>query len=133
VDQAGSTSALEADLRKLSGPSLSPADRVLPLPLLKAQVGTVFDQAQAEIGRQRNALPSTGPLRLLPDLLRTSIASLALAIGYAIFSTTPGSELTLFDQLQAAFWGLLLSRSERSGQTTNDAEYLRQLQGEEES
>ncbi len=132
VEQAGSSSALEEGLRKLSGPSLSPADLALPLPLLKAQVGTVFDQAQAEIRRQRNALPRNGPLRLLPELLRTSIASLALAIGYAIFSTTPGSELTLFDQIQAAFWGLVLSGSERHSQASSDADYLRQLQEEED-
>jgi len=134
VQQASSTDTLAEGLRKLNGPSLSPADLALPLPLLKAQVISVFDQSQAQINRERNALPRTGPLRLLPELLRTSLASLILALGYAIFSTSADSDLSLFEQLQPRLWGLMPMRSGRNrrSQAQSDEEYLRQLRGEDE-
>jgi len=121
-------------LEQLGGPRPAPSDLALPLPLLKAQVISVFDQSQAQINRERNALPRTGPLRLLPELLRTSLASLILALGYAIFSTSADSDLSLFEQLQPRVWGLMPMRSGRNrrSQAQSDEEYLRQLRGEDE-
>jgi hypothetical protein len=51
----------------------------LPLPVLKAKAALALDQAQAQIQRERNVLPASDQLRLLPELLRSAISSLALA------------------------------------------------------
>jgi hypothetical protein len=56
---ASSNAELNASLLRLNGPVLGPADLANPLPLLKAQVNAVFDQAQAQINRDRSALPPT--------------------------------------------------------------------------
>jgi len=50
----------------------------LPLPVLKAKAALALDQAQAQIQRERNVLPASDQLRLLPELLRSAISSLAL-------------------------------------------------------
>ena len=44
-------------------------------------------------------LPSTDPLRLLPELLRSAIACLAIACGFAIFARRPGVDVPLLDDL----------------------------------
>jgi hypothetical protein len=51
----------------------------LPLPVLKAKAALALDQAQAQIQRERNVLPASDQMRLLPELLRSAISSLALA------------------------------------------------------
>jgi hypothetical protein len=50
----------------------------LPLPVLKAKAALALDQAQAQIQRERNVLPASDQMRLLPELLRSAISSLAL-------------------------------------------------------
>ena len=60
-----------------------PADIAQPLPLLKAQVAAVLDQAALQITREREASQPRTPLLLLPELLRNALASLALALGFA--------------------------------------------------
>jgi len=62
---------------------LGPADIAQPLPLLKAQVAAVLDQAALQISREREASQPRTPLLLLPELLRKALASLALALGFA--------------------------------------------------
>jgi hypothetical protein len=69
----------------LNGPTLSPADLALPLPVLKAQ---------AQIARERATLPATNPLWLLPEQLRNTSACLAFACGFAIFARRPGEQLS---------------------------------------
>ena len=54
---ATSNGELNASLIKLNGPVLGPGDLAHPLPLLKAQVNAVFDQAQIQINRDRASLP----------------------------------------------------------------------------
>ena len=51
----------------------------LPLPVLKAKAALALDQAQAQIQRERNVLPASDQMLLLPELLRSAISSLALA------------------------------------------------------
>jgi hypothetical protein len=127
VVQAASPVDLGARFQKLSGPSLSPTDLALPLPLLKAQASAALDQAQAQVVRERAALPARDPLRLLPEQLRSAAACLALACGFAIFARRPEDELSLLEGIAARLSRLKFSRINR-GRGQNQEEYLRQLQ-----
>jgi hypothetical protein len=103
VASAASNADLNQQLQKLSGPVLGPADIAQPLPLLKALVGAVLDQAALQISREREASQPRTPLLLLPDLLRNALASLALALGFAALARRPGEPRTLLQELQSTW------------------------------
>ena len=126
VASAASNADLNQQLQKLQGPVLGPADIAQPLPLLKAQVGAVLDQAALQISREREARQPRTPLLLLPELLRNALASLALALGFAALAQRSGSDLSLLQELQSHGQRLQLRRSARRS-STSDADYLRQL------
>ena len=102
VATAASNADLNQQLQKLSGPVLGPADIAQPLPLLKAQVGAVLDQAALQISREREASQPRTRLQLLPDLLRNALASLALALGFGALARRPGSSRTVLQELQSS-------------------------------
>jgi hypothetical protein len=62
VATAASNADLNKQLQKLEGPALGPADIAQPLPLLKAQVGALLDQAALQINRGREASQAPHPL-----------------------------------------------------------------------
>jgi hypothetical protein len=72
VAGSASNADLNQQLQKLQGPVLGPADIAQPLPLLKAQVTAVLDQAALQISREREASQPRTPLLLLPELLRNA-------------------------------------------------------------
>ena len=125
VVDASSNADLNQRLQKLSGPVLGPSDIAQPLPLLKAQVGAVLDQAAQQISRQRESSQPRTPLLLLPELLRNAFASLALALGFAALARRPGSLYTLLQELRRS------SRRSRIGgsgrRISGTAGYLREL------
>ena len=136
VASATSNEEINQRLQRLQGPVLGPADIAQPLPLLKAQVAAVLDQAALQIARERQAAPPTNPWRLLPELLRNGIACLALALGFAALAVRPGSPRTLLQEWQKGWTGLLKSLRQRraasgSDSTSSNAEYIRQIRGEE--
>jgi len=132
--QAASGADLSARFQALSGPGVSPADLALPLPVLKAQAALALDQAQAQIKRERNALPASDPLRLLPELLRNAVSCLALACGFAIFARGRDSELSLLESWQVSLKRIRLQRASRSGRPAAEADYIRHLsRGENDS
>ena len=102
VASAASNADLNQQLQKLQGPVLGPADIAQPLPLLKAQVGAVLDQAGLQITREREASQPRTRLQLLPDLLRNALASLALALGFGALARRPGSSRTVLQELQSS-------------------------------
>jgi len=136
VASATSNEEINERLQRLQGPVLGPADIAQPLPLLKAQVGAVLDQAAMQIARERQATPPTNPWRLLPELLRNAIACLALALGFAALAVRPGSERSLLQEWQKGWSGLRRSlrkgRAARGSGTSSDSEYFRQIRGEEQ-
>jgi len=103
VTGATSNVDLNLQLQKLSGPVLGPADIAQPLPLLKAQVAAVLDQAALQITREREASQPRTPLLLLPELLRNGLASLALALGFAALARRPGAPRPLLQELQSSW------------------------------
>jgi hypothetical protein len=135
VASAASNGEINQSLQRLQGPVLGPADIAQPLPLLKAQVAAVLDQAQLQIARERQATPPSDPWRLLPELVRNGIACLALALGFAALAVRPGSELSLLQEWQKGWSGLRRNlrkgRGSRGSGSSSNAEYLRQIRGEE--
>ena len=123
--EADTNADLHKQFQALSGPSLSPTDLALPLPLLKAQAAAAFDQAQAQIARERATLPAMNPLRLLPEQLRNASACLALACGFAIFARHPGDQLSLLEAFQARLRRLSAGRQRRNPNA--EAHYINQL------
>ena len=107
VTSAASNDEINLRLQRLRGPVLGPADLAQPLPLLKAQVAAVLDQAEQQIARERQATPPADPWRLLPDLIRNAIACLALAFGFAALAVRPGSRRSLLQEWQKGCSDLL--------------------------
>ncbi len=128
--KASSNAELNASLQRLNGPVLGPADLANPLPLLKAQVNAVFDQAQAQINRDRSALRPATASAALPELLRNSLSCLLLATGFAAFARRAGCELSLLEEMQQRLRWLRV----RPGRARDrsDADYLRELAGDGE-
>jgi hypothetical protein len=132
--QASSGVDLNTRFQALSGPSVSPADLALPLPVLKAQASLALDQSQAQLQRQRSALPASDPLRLLPELPRNAVSCLAQAFGFAIFAKARNSDLSLLDAWQVSLESRRQRRAPRSAPQTDDAAYVRQLsRGDDET
>ena len=137
VASAASNEEINQRLQRLQGPVLGPADIAQPLTLLKAQVAAVLDQAQLQIARERQATPPANPWHLLPELARNGIACLALALGFAALAVRPGSERSLLQEWQKGWSGLRRSlrqrRAARGSGTSSNAEYFRQIRGEEQA
>jgi hypothetical protein len=89
-------------------------------------VAAVLDQAALQIKREREASQPRTPLRLLPELLRNALASLALALGFAALARRPGSDLSLLQELQRRMRRTKQGRPARRSGATN-AGYLQQL------
>jgi hypothetical protein len=128
---ATSNAELNASLLRLNGPVLGPADLAHPLLLLKAQVNAVFDRAQAQINRDRSALRPATAIAALPELLRSSLACLLLATGFAAFARRAGVELTLLEEGQRQLRWLRRFRPGYLRKRSN-AEYIRQMAGDGE-
>ncbi len=130
VAVARSSDDLNRRLQRLDGPVLGPADIAQPLPLLKAQVGAVLDQAQLQIAQERQAVPPANPYRLVPDLIRNTMACLALAIGFATLAVRPGSECSLLEEVQISWLNARLRlkhRRHQSSKTQTEQDYLSQI------
>jgi hypothetical protein len=133
VAVARSSGDLNRRLQRLDGPVLGPADIAQPLPLLKAQVGAVLDQAQLQIAQERQALPPANPYRLLPDLIRNTIACLALAMGFATLAVRPGSESSLLEEVQMRWLNARLRlrhRRRQSGKSQTELDYMGEINTE---
>jgi hypothetical protein len=85
-----------------AGPGARPPDLAKPLPLLKAQVRAVLQQAEQQIERERQQPAPVSPWRFLPDLLRNTVAFLALAIGFAALTRRPGQPISLLQDGSSA-------------------------------
>ena len=135
LNTATSVSELEQRLAAVEGPRLDAADRSLPLPLLRSRIAALLDQATTRLERARSADPPTSPWTLLGEIARTSGACLAQAVGFAALAWRPGSELSLLEGLKMGWEHLRYRRGVlrgRSGRTSTDADYLRQIGGAED-
>ena len=130
VDEAKNSADLNARLRGLSFVELAGTEVTKPLPELRDEVNIAFARMQKQIAQEKTNLPSANPLLLLPELLRSTIALLALAGGYAAFARRPQDHHSLLERL--------IHRKERLGKgkrrfsDRSDEDYLRELHGHED-
>ena len=103
VSSSSSIPELEQRLAAVQGPRLDAADRSLPLPVLRSRIASLLDQAAARLERARSSAPPASPWALVGDIVRTSVACLALAAGFAGLARAPGSELSLLEELQLSW------------------------------
>lgn len=114
--RASSIAELNSGLQKWRGPVLSPADLANPLPLVKAQLNEVFDQAQIQINRDRAALPvgTAATIAALPELLRNSFSCILLAIAFATLARRNNARFSLLDEAWLRFLSLKQIRPRRN-------------------
>lgn len=135
VARASSGVELSRRLQALQGPSLSPAEIVAPLPVLKAHLDAVLDQSQLEIERERSGLPPSSRWILLPEMIRSTIASLALAAGFAALAVLPGGEISLLGELRSILrmpFTLLSQGLGSQSRKRQDLDYLGRIHSDEE-
>ena len=90
----------------------------------------------AQINRARTLESDSKSVPLLPDLIRSSIACLALDLGFAGLAQRPGAELCLLQELEMALQGLPLFGRLRRRHLDNrlgDPDYVRRVVGDSES
>ena len=93
-------------------------------------MNAVFDQAQAQINRDRSALRPATAIAALPELLRSSLACLLLATGFAAFARRAGTELSLLEEMQQRLRWLRLRPGR--GRDRSDADWIREMTGKRE-
>ncbi|MEI6029891.1 MAG: HpsJ family protein [Synechococcaceae cyanobacterium ELA739] len=125
VAKASNSTELHDQLIALKGPVLNDEERKLALPLIKAQLYQILDEAESQLSRKKKQRPPSQPLLLLPNVLRNGIASLILAIGFAGLARRPRKEISLLLELEV-YWNLsrmywLEIQREKRQQQENDA------------
>lgn len=125
---ATSSAELNASMLRLKGPVLGPSDLSNPLPVLKSQVNALFDQAQAQINRERAARQPATATTALPELVRNSLSCLLVATAFAGFARRANAELSLLEEARQWPWRLL--RRPGRAKAPSQAEYIRKLSEE---
>ncbi|MCX5947709.1 MAG: hypothetical protein NTY67_05865 [Cyanobacteria bacterium] len=136
VSSASSIPELEQRLAPLDGPRLDAADRSLPLPVLRSRIASLLDQASGRLERARGSAPPASPWALVGDIVRTSVACLALAAGFAGLARSPGSELSLLEELQMRWNHLRYRKASRRRDAVPggaDPDYFRRLSEQAEA
>jgi hypothetical protein len=100
VKSATTVDDLKEKLTALQGPQLNEAERSLPLPVLRSRINTALDRVATQIDRQRPTPTAVNPWSLLPDILRSAVASVALFFGFAALSRRPNTEMSFLAELQ---------------------------------
>ncbi|MFN9694779.1 MAG: HpsJ family protein [Synechococcaceae cyanobacterium] len=135
VSAASSVPDLEARMNALQGPKLDSADRLQPLPRLRTRAYALLDQASEQLSRAKANATPINPWVQLPAIARHSVASLALALGFAGLAQRPGSEISLLaelvDRFELSVLRRRISRDNRAG-TLSDQDYVAQLTDEPE-
>ncbi len=136
LNSARSIPELEQRMATVQGPSLDAADRSLPIPLLRSRIASLLDQASTRVERARSSAPPASPWALVGDIVRTTVACIALAAGFAGLARAPGSELSLLEELLLDWEHLLYRRSSRrwgAGRGGADSDFFRQLSEQAEA
>jgi len=127
-DLASLQSRIPVDLASTVGPEALQQ----PLTVLRAQLLSVLDVAQRQASSNLSSLPTTSLWPLIKRSLRVLVSAPAYAVAFAAMSVRAKDELSLLDRLLRS-WSLWRTRKGLWAQAnTSNAEYLRQLRGEED-
>jgi hypothetical protein len=122
--QATSMADLQSRLAKINAPKLAAADLALPLPELKARMTTVFDQVSMQIAERRLKYDRSTNWQIRgTEILRSAIACLLLAFGFAAFAQRNSTDPVLMDSFEETL--VSLARSLRP--LLRPRQYLRNL------
>lgn len=127
VGEASSAADLAARFQAIKAPALISAPPTAPLAAVQRQANAAIDRAEGMLAAQRRQLGQPQPLQALPDLLRNSIASLALAVGFAALARQPGASQSLLDHGLRLRLRLRPTLRRRSSNRANANAYLREL------
>jgi hypothetical protein len=114
---ATSVDDLRQRFRSLQGPQLNETELTLPLPVLRTRINAALDRVVAQIERQKPAAAASNPWALLPEVLRSGVACIALFVGFAGLARRPQAEMSFLGELQA---GLQRSFGRPSGPRTSN-------------
>jgi hypothetical protein len=103
IQAATSVDDLQARMQRLQGPTLTPADRALPLPQLRRQLEANLFAARREL-IDRHSGPSPGQLwTIVSDGLRLALSFLAYALAFAAGAQRRSSPMPLLSEWSRAF------------------------------
>lgn len=100
VRQASSVEDLAERLKAIQGPQLTEVERSLPLPLLRARINSALDRLALQIERQTPKPTANTIANLVPEILRSAVACVALFIGFAALARRPQAEASFLGELQ---------------------------------
>ena len=133
IQAATSVDDLQARMLRLRGPTLTPADRALPLPQLRRQLEANLLAARRQL-LDRVSGPSPNQVwMILSDGVRLAVSSLAFALAFAAGAQRPLSPKPLLLEWSRALgrWKrlLLLKLGRRQKHSTNHpGRYLREIE-----
>jgi len=134
VRSATSAEDLSQRLVALQAPPLAANQQNLSLEQQRLLMNATLDRAAVQIARQQSALTSANPWLVAPEILRTSLACLVLAAGFAALARRPHAEQSVLDEAQQV-WHEMTTRSRsprrRSGFASPD-DVMAALASEEE-
>lgn len=110
VRSATSAEDLSQRLVALQAPQLAANQQDLSLEQQRLLMNTMLDRAAVQIARQQAALPSANPWLLAPEILRTSLACLLLAAGFAALARRHHADRSVLDDMQQR-WQDMVRRS----------------------
>jgi hypothetical protein len=120
VRSATSAEDLSQRLVALQAPPLTANQQNLSLEQQRLLMNATLDRAAVQIAPQQAALPSANPWLVAPEILRTSLACLVLASGFATLARRPHADRSVLDEVQQS-WHEMGTRRRRPRRSTGDA------------
>ena len=117
VRSATTAEDLSQRLVALQAPTLAANQQNLSLEQQRLLMNATLDRAAVQIARQQAALPPANPWLLAPEILRTSLACLVLAAGFAALARRPHADRSVLDEVQQV--GLQMGRKSRRPRRRN--------------
>jgi hypothetical protein len=110
VRSATSAEDLSRRLVALQAPELAANQQNLSLEQQRLLMNTTLDRAAVQIARQQEAMPSANPWLLAPEILRTTLACMALAAGLAALTRRLKADSSVLDEVQQSWRGMVRLR-----------------------
>lgn len=113
--------------------SVGPVALQQPLPVLRAQLLSLVDRAQQRTNARLRPPTPDSLWPLIQRTLRVLLCAPVYAMAFAAMSVNVETDLSLLDRLRLAWLNRRTHNSRRAAAASEEAEYIRQLSGEEDS